>query len=237
MKKELALVMPVYNEEECIVAVVKSWYDELSRLGIDFTMIILNDGSRDNTKGMLDTFRSYERINIINKQNSGHGPTILMGYHKAVDIADWIFQTDSDDEMKPVHFNTLWSVREKYAALFGARKGRVQPSSRKLISAVSRFTIQILFGKEVIDVNTPYRLIRSSLLKKIIDKIPDTTLTPNLIISGALNKAGVPIFNTPIPHEGRKTGTVSILKWKLWKFSIKAFFQCVRYRTTNISDK
>lgn len=86
MLLDLAVVMPVYNEEACIVDVVKSWRSMVSRLNIDFRIIILNDGSNDGTKETLAVFTSDNRIEVINKENSGHGPTILFGYQKSVQL-------------------------------------------------------------------------------------------------------------------------------------------------------
>lgn len=227
MPIELGLVMPVYNEEECIVDVVESWRKELSRLNIDYMMIILNDGSRDGTTEALKCFAGDERITIINKENSGHGPTILLGYFKAVQMAQWVFQCDSDNEMKPQHFSGLWEKRERFDALFGVRKSRRQNFGRSFISFVSRLTVRLLFGDGVIDVNNPYRLMRSDVLNKIIEQIPKNTFAPNLIISGALAKARMRIYNHPVPHQGRKTGAVSIRKLKLWKAAMTAFLQTI----------
>ncbi len=97
MFHELALVMPVYNEEDCIEAVIDTWFAELNRLGIDFRMIVLNDGSRDNTAARLSRFADNESIQVVTKENSGHGPTILKGFQLAVEEAEWVFQVDSDD--------------------------------------------------------------------------------------------------------------------------------------------
>lgn len=230
MKFELALVMPVYNEESCIVAVIGSWYDELMRLGIDFLMIVLNDGSCDGTAERLAFFAGNERIRVVNKPNSGHGPTILRGYQMGVDLAEWVFQTDSDDEMKAWYFKELWSHRQDYDALFGFRQGRDQAAGRSFISYVSRKTVSIAFGRGIKDVNTPYRLMRSRILKEIITRIPDGTFAPNIIISGEFAASGAHIYNQAVPHEGRKTGSVSIVKWKLWKAVCKSFLQTVNYR-------
>lgn len=226
----LALVMPVYNEEACIAAVVAAWRDLFTSLAIDFRMIILNDGSRDGTAEALAPLGEDPRIEIINKTNSGHGPTILAGYARAVKAADWVFQCDSDDEMKPEHFSRLWEKREAHDALFGVRTGREQNAGRKLISVVSRGTVRLLFGGGVDDVNTPYRLMRAPLLEQIIAQIPPDTFAPNVIISGAFARAGVRIYNEPVPHEQRRTGTVSIVKWKLWKSAIRSFLQTLRCR-------
>lgn len=227
-RRTLALVMPVYNEEECIIDVVKAWRDEFDRLGIDFTMILLNDGSKDRTKDKLATFAGEGRITIINKENSGHGPTILQGYHKAVDLADWVFQTDSDNEMKPDYFPELWNRRCDYAALFGVRANRKQNIGRRIISSASRATVRIFFGSGVADVNTPYRLMRSAALKQIVAQIPSDTFAPNVLISGMFAASKANIYNCQVPHEDRKTGSVSIMKWRLWKSAFRSFWQTIR---------
>lgn len=232
MRYELALVMPVYNEDACIVAVVDSWYAELTRLGINFLIFVLNDGSRDATRERLAQFDDDPRIQIINKANSGHGPTILEGYQRAVDQAQWVFQIDSDDEMTAEHFESLWKMREEYAALFGFRSGRQQNPGRSLISAISRLSVSFLFGSGVYDVNTPYRLIRSGLLKQIVATIPPATFAPNILISGALAASRLPLLNLPVPHEGRKSGQVSIVKWRLWKAAVRSLLQTVIFRFT-----
>lgn len=229
MSLELVVVMPVYNEEKCIVGVLRSWRSTLSDLGIDFRIIVLNDGSTDGTKDALEVFASDALIEVINKSNSGHGPTILTGYRQALELAPWVFQCDSDDEMAPEFFATFWSQRDSYDALFGIRDGREQNAGRRLISVVSRWTVRLLFGGGVVDVNVPYRLIRSDVLREAIAPIPDDTFAPNVLISGAVAKAGLRIANLPVPYQARRTGTVSIMKWKLWRMAAKSFWQTLRH--------
>jgi glycosyltransferase involved in cell wall biosynthesis len=227
MKYDLALVMPVYNEEACILDVVTKWHRSLVQLNINFVIFVINDGSKDATKDILKRLSLNDDVIVINKENSGHGPTVLLGYHRAVKISEWVFQVDSDDEMPPDSFQDLWNKRDRYDALFGTRVGRRQNISRKLISATSRVAISLLFGKGVVDVNTPYRLMKSAMLAKIIDIIPENTFAPNLIISGCISKANYKIYNHNVPHENRKTGTVSIVKLKLLKSSVLAMIQTI----------
>jgi dolichol-phosphate mannosyltransferase len=225
MALDLAIVMPVHNEEECVVKVVKSWLSAMSDLGMKFLIIVLNDGSDDGTEEALQVFNHDNHIEVVNKRNSGHGPTILMGYQKSVRLADWTFQCDSDDEMKPDSFRVLWENRKRFDALFGIRVERNQNFARKLISAFSRIIVRLLFGTGVTDVNTPYRLIRSKILERIVRYIPVNTFAPNVIISGVICKFGLRTFEHPVFHVNRKTGKVSIVKWKLWKSVAKAFWQ------------
>ena len=228
---ELAVVMPVYNEEACIFGVVAAWEEELLRQRIDFRMIVLNDGSRDSTAAILQGFRNRPRIEVIDKENTGHGPTILQGYRRAVRMAAWVFQTDSDDEMKPCHFIKLWRERNDFDALLAVRHHRRQPLSRRLTSLGSRVTVALLFGRRVTDVNVPYRLLRASCLGRIIQRIPKDALTPNILISGALARSSLRIRNRLIPCEGRTTGSPAIRRWKLIKVAWLSFWQALCFRT------
>ena len=230
MKRELILVMPVYNEAQCIRDTVLSWRDALSGLGIDFRMIVINDGSKDDTPRVLEAFKGDPRVEVVDKPNSGHGPTILTGYRMAVEDAEWVFQVDSDGEMGPESFGGLWEKRGGYDALFGVRTGREQSAARALISAVSRATVRLAFGSGVVDVNTPYRLMRAEILGRIIERIPPGTFAPNVIIAGAFARASARILNVPVLHTGRRTGSVSIVRWKLWRAAVVSFLQTLRCR-------
>ena len=120
MKSEkLCVVMPVYNEEAAIGGVLAKWTKALSALGIDFTIRPYNDGSKDRSLTEMNAVAErlnlstskplkLQRVQVIDKPNSGHGPTILRGYREAAaDGFDWVFQIDSDDEMGPEKFAEL----------------------------------------------------------------------------------------------------------------------------------
>lgn len=225
---DLALVTPVYNEEECIADVINSWHAMLKDAVPNHRMIVLNDGSKDNTAGVLEQFAGNPHIHVVNKANSGHGPTILMGYREAVEVADWVFQVDSDNEMPPEAFPKLWADREHFDFLFGIRGGREQNLGRFVITRVSRLAVWALFGGGVKDVNVPYRLMRAGKLRPILEQIPDDTFAPNIVISGLAAYQRNRINNYDVTHRNRQTGSVSIVKWKLWKAAMRAFRQTVR---------
>lgn len=224
---ELALVMPVYNEAECIAAVIEKWHAALKACTSSFVMIILNDGSKDDTEQRLEAFWGRPDFAIVNKSNSGHGPTILQGYDLACEAADWVFQTDSDDEMPPDTFAELWRARADHDLLLGVRANRRQNAARWVITRVSRLATRVLFGAGVHDVNTPYRLMRASALKPLLSLIPRDTFAPNVIISGLAARRGWRVFEWPVPYQGRKSGVVSIVRWKLWRAAFRAFRQTV----------
>lgn len=234
---ELAVVMPVYNEQDAIENVVKKWHNELSKHNINFELHVYNDGSKDNTKQILDKLATqYSNLKVHHKTNSGHGPTILQGYRENSSVP-WIFQTDSDDELAPDSFIRLWEKRNDYDFLIGTRCERNQPKPRKIISAISRITVRIFYKKGVYDVNSPYRLMRSERLKNLFFLIPEHTFAPNVIISGMAGLRKLRIFQIEVPHQNRKTGEVSIKKWKLFKVSLRSFRQTIAFRFSKAAKK
>ena len=81
--KDLIVVIPAYREEEIIEHVIKDWHLKLTSLKIDFKIIVYDDGSPDRTYPIIQKV-AKENLNIVaeTKKNSGHGPTILLGYRK-----------------------------------------------------------------------------------------------------------------------------------------------------------
>ena len=228
--RELIVVMPVYNEADCIKAVVLSWSQTLDALGINYEIHVLNDGSTDQTAAALASFENDERVRVTNKANSGHGPTILDGYRDAVARAKWVFQVDSDDEMKPAAFANFWRRRDKYDAIFGVRAAREQDQARRFLSAGSRLAVRLLFGRGVRDVNVPYRLMRADKLAPIVEAIPPATFAPNILIAGVLGRNRRRILNLPVLHENRVTGTGSLTNSKVWKVAARSLGQTLRFR-------
>lgn len=225
---DVAVVMPVYNERGCITQTLRDWTEALAALAVRYRMVVLNDGSTDGTADLLAPFAKRPEFEIVHQPNRGHGPTILGGYRRAVGLAEWVFQCDSDAEMPASHFVDLWNRRGDYDGLFGDRRGRRQGLARKIISAGSRLAVRCFFGRGVRDVNVPYRLMRSACLAPIVEQIPDDTFAPNLIVSGVFSRANLRVANIPVPHRPRRTGTVSVARWGLWRAVFRSFWQTYR---------
>lgn len=228
--KELAIVMPVYNEEEILENVINDWTNVFEGLDIDFEILAYNDGSKDKSLEILrKNAENNSRLIVRDKKNSGHGPTILQGYRDCVENYEWIFQTDSDNELGTEGFVELWKNRCDYDFLIGKRFYKNRDASRKIISNVAKIITRILCGKGVSDVNCPYRLMKTSVFKDLFLKIESDTFSPNIIVSGFVNRNNIKFFEIPVEWKNRSTGTVSIQKMKLFKSAAKAFFQTIKF--------
>ncbi len=226
---ELGLVVPVYNEEEAIGQVLTEWCGLLDHMGMRYQIYAYNDGSKDGTAQVLNDAAVAHpgKVVAINKDNEGHGPTILRGYRDASARCQWIFQMDSDNEMGSATFPKLWEARAEKDFLLGQRDGRQQPLPRKVISWVSRMVVSIFYGKSIWDVNAPYRLMRAEKFAPIYQAIPADTFAPNVIISGFVGRHKMRFQEFEVPHQDRQTGEVSIKKWKLLKAAMRSFKQTI----------
>lgn len=228
---ELTVVMPVYNEEGAIATVVADWTAALTDLGIDFRLAVYDDGSRDGTERALRDLAARDpRVRVTQHANRGHGPTILRGYREAE--SPWILQVDSDGEMAAAHFAALWREREAHDFLVGARQDRVSVPLRRLVSAGSRVSVRLLLGRGVRDVNSPYRLMRRDRLRPLLDLLPEAPFAPNVLLSGLAARAGLRIYECPIPHEGRRVGTGSLNLSRLCAGIARSFGDTVRTAVT-----
>lgn len=226
--ENLAVVMPVYNEEEIVKSVIEKWCLELDKLNIDYKLLAYNDGSKDNSGKILEEIASSNpKVICINKENQGHGPTVIKSYKDNAADCTWILQIDSDNEMEPEYFNRLWEKRNNYDFLLGRRENRQQPLSRKILSAASRLCVRLFYGKGAWDVNSPYRLMRSEAFIEYFQQIPSSVFSPNLMISGITAKKKLRFYETPIPCQGRQTGEVSIQKMTILKAAFKSIFEII----------
>lgn len=103
------------------------------------------------------------------------------------------------------------------------------------MSYVSCLVVSIMYGRSIIDVNCPYRLMRTSFFKEIFRNIPEDTFAPNIIISGMAAKKKAKIKQYNVKFETRTTG-VNSLNFNilnLLKISIKSFFQTISYARKN----
>jgi dolichol-phosphate mannosyltransferase len=223
---ELSVVIPAYNEEGAIRSVVASWDDQLRGLGVEYEIRVYDDGSRDRTGALLEALAAERpRVVALRQANRGHGPTILRGYREA--RGAWVFQVDGDDEMPAGAFPDLWQRRDEADVVLGYRVERVSPPARRLITAVSRWTVRLLFGAGVRDVNTPYRLFRRDVLARLLADVPPDAFAPNVILAGLAVRRGLRVLELPVPHRGRRTGTSTIMRFAMWRAAATAFAQTV----------
>ena len=222
---KLAVVMPVYNEEVVVAQVIDEWISALERIGIDYTLFAINDGSKDNTPVILAELadKYQNKIAVINKPNSGHGQSCIYGYRHVINAGyDWVFQIDSDGQCDPRFFDELLKASEKYTCIYGFRKTREDGYKRYIISRFVSLFVYAATGIWVRDANVPYRLMHKSALINITEKIPATFYLANILVS-ALQQKETGIHWVNINFRDRLGGQASVKAFSFLKHGVKLF--------------
>jgi len=224
---ELSVVIPVYNEETAIAAVLDEWAAVLDALGIDYEMRVYDDGSRDGSRAAIES-RAAARPQIValHHANRGHGPTIVRGYGES--RGAWVFQTDSDGEMPASAFPRLWQLRADRDVILGVRGGRQSPLARRMLSGGARAVVRVLFGARVRDVNVPYRLMRGAWLREQLPLLGPSSAVPNVILSGLAARTRARIAEVPVESAPRRGGTSTLNPRRAVRYAASAVAEAVR---------
>jgi len=227
---DLAIVVPVFNEEYHINALISDWAKIFKNNRIRYRFIVVNDGSSDKSVERLESLqRNSYPIEIISQSNQGHGTAILNGYTRALTAA-WVFQIDADHQLDVSAFAALWEHRENYDLLLAERVQKNATPMRNVISATSRTTVQLFFGKGVRDVNSPYRLFRSPALAEAIANIPAKSFAPNTLLTAYFVFKQARIYLTTVPLRTSSLIRKSKMSFYLFSGSLQSLFQIIAFR-------
>lgn len=220
----LYIVVPAYNESENIEQLVKDWYPVVEKVNSKSRLVVVNDGSKDDTyEKMQELAKDRPQFIPVTKKNGGHGSAVLYGYRYAIKQgADYIFQTDSDGQTDPNEFPEFWDQRNEYDGIFGSRSNRQDGASRKFVEKTLLFILRILFGVKMPDSNAPFRLMRSDLVDKYIKKLPEDYNLPNVMLTTYFKYYNNKIKFIEISFKPRQGGVNSINIKKITKIGIKA---------------
>jgi len=165
----ITIIVPFYNEEDCIVEFCERLLKVLTNLKKDFEIICIDDGSEDNSLSLLqEMHKKDDRIKIVQLAgNYGQTAAISAG----IDMAggDVIIPMDGDLQHLPEEIPAfLKKIEEGYDIVSGWRKKRVDNFfSRRLPSFIANRIMKYLSGVDIHDFGTTFKAYRSDVIKNI----------------------------------------------------------------------
>ena len=202
----LSVFFPAYNDAGTIASLVITSVKVAATLTDDYEVIVINDGSKDDTAKILDELaRIYPgRVRVVHHEvNRGYGGALRSGFAAA--SKDLVFYTDGDAQYDPAEMTLLW---EKMSGdvdwVNGWKISRSDPLHRIIIGRIYHHTVKLLFGLKVRDVDCDFRLMR----RKIFDVV---TLEKNsgvicLEMMKKFQDAGFRVAEHPVHHYHRAYG-------------------------------
>lgn len=214
----ISIIVPVYNEEKTVEAILKKLAE--IDLGIKKEIIVVDDGSSDNSRKVISSFirkNKDKKANfiLISKENGGKGSAIREGIKIAE--GDIITIQDADLEYNPEEFKILIKpiLEGKEKVVYGSRflkkhkpLYRIYFMGNKFLS----FLTQILYYHKVSDMETCYKVFRKDVIKNLDLRARKFDFEPE--VTAKILKKGIKINEISISYSPRSVEEGKKINWK-----------------------
>jgi glycosyltransferase involved in cell wall biosynthesis len=237
----LSILIPVYNEERYLAAVLKRVVDQLIPGNLQREIIMVNDASKDNTWAIMQQIpalfadRTDVTFKIHNKTvNEGKGAALRDAWSMAT--GDLLIVQDADFEYDPADYPKLLQplLDGKADAVFGSRfigePHRVMYFWHQMANNILTMLSNMLTNLNLTDMEVCYKVFTRDVYQQIKLKSPRFGVEPELTAKVArmrLNGKKVRVYETGVAYAGR---TYEEGKKIGWKDAVSAILQIIRFR-------
>lgn len=164
----LSVILPAHDEETAIAGTIQNVIDALEEWGLDFEVIVVNDGSKDNTRVIVEELAARDgRVHLLNHAvNQGYGAALVSGFEAIAANNDLAFFMDSDGQFDIRDLERFFPLIEEYDAVLGYRMHRQDTWVRKLNAWGWKMLVRLVFGLHVRDVDCAFKLYRASFFRE-----------------------------------------------------------------------
>ena len=234
---KLSIVIPCYNEAKDITSNVLKVKDYLKKNEIDHELLVVNDGSKDNTKAVIEAIPGITALSY--EKNRGKGGAVKYGIENAT--GDYVLFMDADLSTDISAIKEVVELAPNYDLIIGSRhaKGSVikkkQPFMRVFIGRCCRLLVRMLFHTKLKDTQCGFKAMRADVAKKIANKqlVTNFAFDVEYIYIAKLNKLSM--YELGITWSDDRGSTVSPIKSSL-KFFRDIFF-IRRHKKSYFFDK
>ena len=201
----ISVFFPAFNDAQSIGSLVTRALAVLPTLAADYEVIVVNDGSTDETGAVLaELARQEPRLKIVHhERNSGYGAALRTGFSQA--SKDLVFYTDGDGQYDVGELTSLYPLlTDGVDVVNGFKKSRADDFRRKLLGDLYKNFVRFLFRLPIRDVDCDFRLIRRTALQRIQLGSSSGAICVELVYK--LHRAGCVFAEAAVDHYPRKFG-------------------------------
>ena len=216
----LSVFFPAYNDSGTIASMVVQAVMTARTLTDDYEVIVVNDGSPDQTGEVLAELASlYPTVRVVtHPKNRGYGGALQTGFASAT--KDLIFYTDGDAQYDPREMKALWAaMRDGVDWVNGYKISRSDPLHRIVIGRIYHYAVKLLFGFRVRDVDCDFRLVRRAVFDRVT--LEKTSGVICLEMMKKFHDFGFRVAEVPVHHFHRAYGKSQFFNFpRLFKTAI-----------------
>lgn len=210
----ISIAIPAYNEEESIIFVVNDCFKKLPiYFNKNFEVIVVDDGSRDQTGPILDKLaQKYPKLRIIHQPNGGFSKAMLTGIMAAKN--EYVAYLPADGQFLVDDMRHCFEVMSKNDLVLGYRGGRPDYSTKRMfLSYGYLLLVLMLFDFKFIDVGW-VNIWKTKEVQKL--KLKGSEGIFILIdIMVRFKERGLKIAEAPSYYRVRRAGEVKNTKFKV----------------------
>jgi len=224
VKPSLSVFFPAYNDAPSLPGLLDKTFAVLEQHAGDYEVIVVNDGSYDNTAAVLEQLQSrYDKLRVItHSTNRGYGGALRSGFEAAQ--KDLVFYTDGDGQYDVGELPTLLALMTPDTGLVnGYKLERNDPRHRIWIGNIYNRFARLLFRIRIRDIDCDFRLIRRNLLHNI--HLISTSGTICVELVRKLELSGCGVAEVGVRHYPRLHGRSEFFRLRSL---LKTLFQLVR---------
>ncbi len=229
MKKDLSIIIPVYNEEKTILKILNRIQESKSE-EFTYEIIVIDDGSKDNSLKILENNKSLFDKLIQNKSNMGKGHAVINGINSAE--GNYIIFQDADLEYDPIEFKNILKIYKEFGAdiVYGSRINYKDYSrSHNFLNLIANKSLtlffNILFNCTFTDIYSCYLSFRKELIDT--DKLKCYGFGQQAELLCQIIKKSKKNYEIPINYNGRSLDEGKKIRWYHF-FSV--IFQIIKGR-------
>jgi len=197
----LSAVIPVYNERENVVPLVDELESELTRLGIAFEIILVDDGSTDGSGEAMDRLAAERPVvrALHLERNSGQSAATGAGFDAA--RGTYIVTLDADMQNDPADIARLMEWIPRFDMVAGYRRTRRDNAVRRISSVVANRVRSRVLGDGIRDTGCSLKLFRRDLTPRMLRFNGMHRFLPFLA-----QLQGATVTQVPVNHRSRQAG-------------------------------
>jgi glycosyltransferase involved in cell wall biosynthesis len=196
---------PCYNDADSIGKMVGDVDEALTAAGVDYEIIVTNDGSKDGSAAVLTELQArFDHLRVVTHEvNRGYGGALISGFSAAT--KDWIFYTDGDAQYDAAEVTKLLeAVRPDSDVVQGWKMMRGDAWYRWVIGRTYHYTVRLLFNLHVKDTDCDFRLFRRSLF--VNRPLTSTSGVICVEMMRTFEEAKATFVQVPVHHYARPNG-------------------------------